>query len=93
MRFLSNYGETAIKTSTRKLNVGTSFRDFVTENVIKLGIKIIKTKPKHLEIVATLPFHHRDPFDRLIIAQCLTEDLPILTDDGFADTYAVKRIW
>lgn len=85
--------EIAIKTSTGKLNVGTPFREFVSENITDLGISILEVKLEHLEIVSTLPFHHRDPFDRLMFAQCLSENLPLLTDDGFADTYSVRKIW
>jgi len=44
-------------------------------------------------LVSTLPFHHRDPFDRLIIAQSLIEDLPIVSIDTQFDEYGVKRIW
>lgn len=69
------------------------FREFVVENVTSLGIDVLEVKLKHLDIISTLPLHHRDPFDRLIIAQCLSENLPLLTDDGFTDAYSVKRIW
>jgi PIN domain nuclease of toxin-antitoxin system len=90
---IASLWEIAIKTSTGKLNVGAPFREFVAENVTSLGIDVLEIKLEHLEAVSALPFHHRDPFDRLIIAQCLTENLPLLTDDGFVDAYAVKKIW
>jgi PIN domain nuclease of toxin-antitoxin system len=90
---IASLWEIAIKTSTGKLNVGMPFREFVAENVTSLGIDILEIKLEHLDIVSTLPFHHRDPFDRLIVAQCSSENLPLLTDDGFADAYSVKRIW
>jgi PIN domain nuclease of toxin-antitoxin system len=90
---IASLWEIAIKTSTGKLNVGAPFREFVAENVTSLGIDVLEMKLEHLEAVSALPFHHRDPFDRLIIAQCLTENLPLLTDDGFVDAYAVKKIW
>ena len=43
--------------------------------------------------VSTLPFHHRDPFDRMLIAQAMTEDLVILSRDAAIGEYPVTRIW
>jgi PIN domain nuclease of toxin-antitoxin system len=40
-----------------------------------------------------LPYHHRDPFDRLIIAQSLAEQIPVVSNDELFDQYGVKRIW
>ena len=55
---------------------------------------IIADSPKlHLAIVSTLPFHHRDPFDRLLAAQSITERLPIVSIDDKFDLYGVKRLW
>lgn len=48
---------------------------------------------EHAERLAALPFHHRDPFDRLIIAQALTEDFPIIGKDTIFDAYGVTRYW
>jgi len=48
---------------------------------------------RHTVRVAELPFHHRDPFDRLLIAQALTEDLPLLSGDPNFDAYGVARWW
>jgi PIN domain nuclease of toxin-antitoxin system len=43
--------------------------------------------------VTTLPFHHRDPFDRLLIAQALTEQMPLVSGDAAFNAYGVQRIW
>jgi len=43
--------------------------------------------------VAKLPFHHKDPFDRLLIAQSMVEDFPIVSADAAFDAYPVKRLW
>jgi PIN domain nuclease of toxin-antitoxin system len=45
------------------------------------------------EQLTTLPFHHRDPFDRLITAQALAEGLPVVSVDSQFDAYGVKRVW
>jgi PIN domain nuclease of toxin-antitoxin system len=44
-------------------------------------------------VVEALPFHHRDPFDRLIIAQGISEKLSILSDDPLFDSYPIQRLW
>jgi PIN domain nuclease of toxin-antitoxin system len=48
---------------------------------------------EHIGLVVTLPFHHRDPFDRQIIAQALHENLPIIGKDEVFDAYGVTRHW
>ena len=48
---------------------------------------------KHAAVVATLPFHHRDPFDRLLVAQAISEGIPIVSTDRVLDQYSVTRIW
>ena len=47
----------------------------------------------HIREVLTLPWYHRDPFDRLLIAQAKAENLPVISVDGVFDSYAVNRIW
>ncbi|HLO46983.1 MAG TPA: PIN domain-containing protein [Kamptonema sp.] len=47
----------------------------------------------HIEVVASLPLHHRDPFDRLIIAQAIVEQIPILSVDSIFDAYPIARLW
>jgi len=47
----------------------------------------------HLEKVSVLPFHHKDPFDRLIIAQAIVENLTIASSDAAFDLYGIERIW
>jgi PIN domain nuclease of toxin-antitoxin system len=45
------------------------------------------------DVLTTLPFHHRDPFDRLIVAQSIVEQVPIVSSDSAFDPYGVQRIW
>jgi len=47
----------------------------------------------HLSAVATMPFHHKDPFDRLLIAQAKIENIPIVSVDSALDPYGVTRLW
>ena len=56
-------------------------------------IDLLPITIEHLEIFASLPFHHRDPFDRLLISQALVENISILSVDIAFDAYPIKRIW
>ena len=58
-----------------------------------LQVEILPIKIAHAALIATLPFHHRDPFDRLLVAQALTEKIPIISGDGVLDAYSVIRHW
>ncbi len=48
---------------------------------------------QHALEVESLPFHHRDPFDRLLAAQCRVENLPIISTDSSFEQYGVERLW
>ena len=85
--------EIAIKVSLGKLDIPSPFQDFIEEQLIKNDIDLLPIKIAHTAIVARLPFHHRDPFDRLIIAQSLAESLAIIGTDAVFDQYGVKRLW
>jgi PIN domain nuclease of toxin-antitoxin system len=47
----------------------------------------------HCILVATLPLHHRDPFDRMLVAQSLREAIPLVSADSVLDTYGISRLW
>lgn len=57
------------------------------------GFEVLHIEPKHTAIVSALPFHHRDPFDRLLIAQALSEGMPVISSDSVLDLYAIQRLW
>lgn len=56
-------------------------------------IEILPIMPKHLEIVSRLPLHHSDPFDRLLVAQCISEEMAIVSNDSALDVYGIERHW
>ncbi len=85
--------EIAIKFSIGKLTLPDSFGNFIPSQIYKNDIQILPVTLPHLEKVSTLPFHHKDPFDRLIIAQSIVENLPIISSDGAFDLYGIERIW
>lgn len=73
--------EIAIKSSIGKLTIPTSYNKFIPQQLEENAIKILQIKIKHLSVVATLPPHHRDPFDRLIIAQAMVDKVSIVSAD------------
>ena len=83
----------AIKVSLGKLEVPSPFADFIDKQLQENSITLLQINTAHAGIVVTLPFHHRDPFDRLIIAQSKSEDLPIIGKDKIFDDYGIKRHW
>jgi len=85
--------EIAIKISKQKLHIPGTLEDFVSQHVRGNGIRILDIKPEHLYLIERLPFHHRDPFDRLLIAQSMVENYPIISSDKSFKDYAVKKIW
>lgn len=54
---------------------------------------ILPIEPRHTALLTTMPFHHKDPFDRLIVAQALSEGVPIISVDSQLDAYGVQRLW
>ena len=88
---IASVWEIAIKLSNGKLSISKSIAEVVS-NVEQSTSSFFTIEPKHLIRVAHLPFHHKDPFDRLIIAQSLVDGLPIITSDSnFAD-YGVELL-
>lgn len=85
--------EMAIKYSISKLDLGRPFDTLFPHQLEINSIEILGVTVDHLKAVCELPFHHRDPFDRLIIAQSQVENLPIIGVDAIFDSYGVKREW
>jgi PIN domain nuclease of toxin-antitoxin system len=56
-------------------------------------LAILPLEVAHSAAIITLPFHHKDPFDRLLIAQSLVETIPIVSADVIFDAYGVTRLW
>lgn len=86
---IASLWEIAIKISLNKLTLSRPLID-VIKQIAAEDIEILPISPEHILQVSILPFYHRDPFDRIIIAQAQTENLPIVTDDGDFGNYAVK---
>ena len=94
-KFLSiaSLWEIAIKVSLEKLILDKSFERLFPEQLHFNRIQILDITVDSLIKLTTLPFHHRDPFDRLIIAQAFVEELPIIGVDTVFDAYGISREW
>ncbi|MBD2560752.1 MULTISPECIES: type II toxin-antitoxin system VapC family toxin [Nostoc] len=90
---IASVWEMAIKHSIGKLNFDLAFDEFIEQQIIRNGIELLPITINHISVVATLPLHHRDPFDRILIAQALAENIPILSADKIFDLYPIRRLW
>lgn len=85
--------EVAIKASTGKLPLHEPFETLIPSELHRDGIDIVDFTIEHLNRLIALPFHHRDPFDRMLVAQAMVEGAPILSADPIFDAYGVQRLW
>jgi PIN domain nuclease of toxin-antitoxin system len=90
---IASIWEMAIKHSIGRLNFSRPFMEFVRQQLSVSNIGLLEINLNHIEVVASLPLHHRDPFDRLIIAQSMAEQIPVLSVDAIFDAYAIARLW
>lgn len=90
---ITSFWEIAIKLSIGG-KIGLS-QPFVKLNQIawENNITTLPVRFDHIVLLEQLPFHHKDPFDRMIIAQSIVEGMPILSRDGHFDKYPIRRIW
>ncbi len=85
--------EIAIKVSIGKLELVRPFNQLFPEQLDENSIDLLPIKLVHLSALLELPLHHRDPFDRLIIAQGIKENIPIISGDKIFQQYPVEVIW
>jgi len=84
--------EIAIKVSLGKLDLLKSFEELIPDQIQRNTIGLLPIEIEHLSTLIKLPFHHRDPFDRLIIAQGVTEGLPVISGDSVFQKYNIEVI-
>ena len=85
--------EIAIKVSLGKLDLLRPFGELIPEQLKDNEITVLHIELTHLSVVMELPFHHRDPFDRLIVAQSISEALPVISRDAFFSEYSIELMW
>ena len=84
--------EMAIKTSLGRLTLPAPASEYVADKV-QNGLRVLPIDWPHAAAVERLPFHHRDPFDRLLVAQAQLDHLPIVTKDPIFRQYGVRVVW
>ncbi len=84
--------EIAIKANIGKLTLALPFST-IEPNLTTAGITQLPITFKDLEIYLSLPLHHRDPFDRILIAQAINHSLTFISQDTQMDVYSIKRFW
>jgi PIN domain nuclease of toxin-antitoxin system len=89
----ASYWEIAIKMSLRKYTLNAPYEVFMQRGIEGNEFEVLHIKPKHTAALINLPYHHRDPFDRLLVAQALVETLPVVSCDPVLDAYPVTRLW
>ena len=85
--------EIAIKCSLGRLTLAGPFDEWIPRLLEHNGFDVLPINLDHLSKTVSLPFEHRDPFDRILVAQCLVDDLTMVSRDSVFESYGVKRIW
>jgi PIN domain nuclease of toxin-antitoxin system len=85
--------EIQIKVQLGKLNLDISLSEIVKDQTKINDVQILPLKLSHIWTLDTLPYYHKDPFDRLLISQAITENLIILGVDSVFNSYPVQKIW
>ena len=89
----ATYWEMAIKVAKKKLDLLAPYDDFMKRGIEGNNFTILPIETKHTSVLTTMPMHHKDPFDRLIVSQALVERIPVVSVDLEFDAYGVNRLW
>lgn len=89
----ASYWEIAIKIALRKFSLQHPYQQFIESQIAINDFHILHIEPRHTSVLITLPQYHRDPFDRLLIAQAMIENIPLLSGDEVLDQYSLSRLW
>jgi PIN domain nuclease of toxin-antitoxin system len=89
---IASLWEMSIKISLGKLSIDKDFK-YIIQDLTESGINLLPISFDHILMSSALPFHHRDPFDRIIVAQSLCEGMKLLSVDTIFDQYSSDRIW
>ena len=85
--------EIAIKASLGRLDLKEPFEAIMPAQLELNGFSLLSLEINHIAKTISLPFHHRDPFDRVLAAQCIAEEMSIVSVDAIFDRYSVPRCW
>jgi PIN domain nuclease of toxin-antitoxin system len=85
--------EIGIKVALKKLTLSLPYRQWMERAIADLDLQLLPITLDHADVQAGLPFHHRDPFDRLLVAQAQAERIAIVSSDAQLDRYGIARVW
>lgn len=85
--------ELAIKNGLGKLPLKLPYRQWMDQIISEFGLSILPITLNHAERQSSLPWHHRDPFDRMLAAQSIVEGFKLVSEDKIFDSYGVSRVW
>ena len=85
--------EMQIKRQLGKLSLNLPLPELIASQQQTNGLQLLPIELNHIFTLENLPQFHRDPFDRLLIAQAITEQIPLLSIDTVFDHYPVQRLW
>jgi PIN domain nuclease of toxin-antitoxin system len=85
--------EIALKHRLGKLPLPTPFGALFPSHLVAEDVHLLPLEASHIEPLTTLPLHHRDPFDRLLVATALVEGLTLVSADAAFDSYGISRLW
>lgn len=89
----ATYWEIAIKIRLEKYILPDPFQEFMEREIAINRFNILHVESRHVAPLTTLPFHHKDPFDRLLVAQAMVEQIPLVSNDSVLDAYPIRRLW
>lgn len=85
--------EIAIKVGLGKLSLSLPYRQWMGQAMADLGVAVLPITVEYADMQAGLPAHHGDPFDRLLVAQAMVEQIGIVSNDSVFESYGVQRVW
>ncbi|MEA5577069.1 type II toxin-antitoxin system VapC family toxin [Anabaena sp. UHCC 0451] len=90
---IASIWEMGIKHGLGKLTFNIPFETFITQQITINDFTVLDIKISHITTISQLLLHHRDPFDRMLIAQAMVENIPIISADTIFDAYSIQRLW
>jgi PIN domain nuclease of toxin-antitoxin system len=89
----ASFCELAIKISHGRYKLASSFQEFWDKAIAEEDLHLLPIEIRHANRITTLPFFHKDPLDRMLVAQALCDNLILVSNDSILDQYGIQRIW
>ena len=83
----------AIKVGLGKLSLSMPYKQWMNRATVGVGVTVLPIAVEYADVQTTLPLYHRDPFDRMLIAEAQVENVPLISRDATFDQYGVSRLW